>query len=553
MIGPSPALVVSLLATAVAAPPAPPSAAAATSSVAAPGAALPAAPGQDPLDLAAPIERLFDQWRFREAEAALRALGRDHAVSPAVSYLQGYARFLAGDYPAAAALLAGATAAAPDSARAAGLAALNLAADAATRGHARRASEHFVVRYPPEDEVLADYALEALEAALLALRTHLGFVPDRPIPVDIYRSPADLAAVSTLTVEEVERTGTIALCKWARLMATSPRALRTGYPWLDSLAHELVHYAVSSLSHDRVPVWLQEGLAKFLERTWRGGPPALALQPSMQSLLARALATGKLISFDAMHPSMAKLPRAEDTALAFAEVATAVAALHEQHGTAALRQAIEYVRDGMDARDAVAAAASTSWPRFEKDWRAYIGSQRFRARPGVEPLVPRFRAPGAVAARRAPDEDEAAVNVEAAGRYLRLGNKLLARNHAAAAAIEYEKGLRASGGREWIFAVKLGRTYLALGRPKHAETAVAGARDTFPELPWPHLIAGQALLAQGAARPAVAALMESLATNPFDPRVHCALEESYRLLPDDPSITTAHRARAERFCRDLAR
>ena len=54
-----------------------------------------------------------------------------------------------------------------------------------------------MLRYPPEDEVLADYALEALEAALGNLSADLGFVPNRPIHVDIYRSPSDLAAVST--------------------------------------------------------------------------------------------------------------------------------------------------------------------------------------------------------------------------------------------------------------------------------------------------------------------------------------------------------------------
>ena len=35
----------------------------------------------------------------------------------------------------------------------------------------------------------------------------------------------DLARVSTLTIKEIETSGTIALCKWNRLMIVSPRAL----------------------------------------------------------------------------------------------------------------------------------------------------------------------------------------------------------------------------------------------------------------------------------------------------------------------------------------
>jgi hypothetical protein len=296
-----------------------------------------------------------------------------------------------------------------------------------------------VLRVPPEDAVIADYALDALESAIGALGSDLGFEPKRMIHVDIYRAPTDLASVSTLTAAEVENTGTIALCKWARLMATTPRALRFGYPWLDSLSHELVHYVVSTLSHDRAPVWMQEGLAKFLERRWRD-PAGPDLPPSMQHLLAKGLASGKLISFEAMHPSMAKLPHAEDAALAFAEVATAIGSLHAKGGMEALRAAIAKVRDGVDARTAVAQAGGGSWPQFEKGWKAYMAAQHYRTFPGLEPVTRKFRKPGALASKRGPSEDEAVSGADPGARYLRLGNMLLLRNRPKAATVEYERG-----------------------------------------------------------------------------------------------------------------
>ena len=107
--------------------------------------------------------------------------------------------------------------------------------------------------------------------------------------------------MTTLSEQEIERTGTVAVSKWSRIMLTSPRAMRLGYEWQDSLAHELVHYAVAALTHDRAPVWLQEGLGKFLEHRWRA-PAGLDLGPSLQHLLAKALQSGKLIGFEAMHP-----------------------------------------------------------------------------------------------------------------------------------------------------------------------------------------------------------------------------------------------------------
>jgi tetratricopeptide (TPR) repeat protein len=495
------------------------------------------------------VEELLESWRFDEGARALASLAAASPGAPEVLYLEGYERFLAGDYVAAVAKLRSAAGRAPQAAPVKEMLGLAEAAAEAVKGHDEKRSAHFVLRYPPEDAVIADYALEGLESAITALQSDLGYAPTRPIHVDIYRSPADLASVSTLTVEEVERTGTIALCKWARLMATTPRALRFGYPWLDSLSHELVHYVVSSLSRDRAPVWMQEGLAKFLERRWRM-PAGPDLPPSMQHLLAKALASNKLITFEAMHPSMAKLPKAEDAALAFAEVATAIASLHARGGMEALRVAIGKVKDGVDARSAVALAAGASWPQFEKNWRAFMVAQHYRTFPGLDPVTRKFRKPAALASKRGPSEDEAVSGADPATRYLRLGNMLLLRNRPRAATVEYERGARAAGPGQWLFPVKLGRTYLALGEPDRAIKAVAEVQSLYPELPWPHLIAGQALLAKGSPKEALAALEASLATNPFDPSLHCAMADAYQKLP---GAETARRERAEKNCREMMR
>ena len=241
------------------------------------------------------VDALLDSWRFKEAAAALDALRKQAPDAAETAYVDGYHKFLLGDYDGAVKALASAAEKLPPgaggpqahpaqslmpSAQWAAQLAINtralgdLAKEAsdAIKDHKEERTPHVVIRYAPEDAVLVPYARETLEAAYKALHDDLGFEPELPIRVEFYRSPADLAAVSSLSQAEVARTGTIALCKWARLMVTTPRALAYGYPWLDSINHELVHYAVSSLTKDRAPVWLQEGLAKFLERRWREPP-----------------------------------------------------------------------------------------------------------------------------------------------------------------------------------------------------------------------------------------------------------------------------------------
>ena len=520
--------------------------------------------------LARTAEKQLDEWRFADGRARVAELMRVAPEAPQTLYLKGYEHFLEGDYADAVHDLEASLAAGPRDASAVNARELRaLAAEArdAIKDHKEERFGHFIVRYPAVDGVLLPYAREALEAAYRALHDDLGFEAELPIRIELYRSPSDLAAVSSLTVAEVARTGTIALCKWARLMVTSPRALATGYPWLDTINHELVHYAVSSLTRDRAPVWLQEGLAKFLERRWHE-PAGGRIPPAMEHMLAKALRTGKLISFEAMHPSMAKLPSAEDATLAFAEVANAIGHLYAEKGAAGLRAAIKRVADGQDAREAVAAAAGVTWSDFERDWRAYMVAQRYKTFPAIDFPTTHIRKPNAIASERKPSEDEAlspsakgTTTSTAAFRFLRLGNMLLRRDRPRAAVIEYEKGAKAvtSAGRgsgdaaaAWLFPVKLGRTYLVLGEADRALRALESVQAVFPDLPWPHVIAGEAKLAKGAPAEAIVELRAALATNPFDPEVHCTLATAYEKVPEVARPAASVIAREHQFCKELA-
>jgi tetratricopeptide (TPR) repeat protein len=246
-------------------------------------------------------------------------------------------------------------------------------------------------------------------------------------------------------------------------------------------------------------------------------------------------------------------------------VANAVAYLHQQSGMAGLRDAIGRVAGGTDARQAVAEAAHGSWPEFERGWRAFMTAQRYHTFAAIDIPETHIRKESAIASKRKPTEDEAlssTLKLAPPYRFLRLGNILLRRNRPRAAVVEYEKGAKAVAGAKpaaggdpaatWLFPVKLGRTYLALGEPDRALKALGQVQALYPELPWPNLIAGEALLAKGSYPEAVAALRSSLATNPFDPRVHCALAEAYGKAPSTAHAGTADVAREQKFCKELA-
>jgi tetratricopeptide (TPR) repeat protein len=381
---------------------------------------------------------------------------------------------------------------------------------------------HFLIRYAPgHDAAIGELAGEVLDSAWQTVGDDLGLAPADPIRVEILGAPADLAKLSPLTETEIETTGTIALSKYNKLMVVSPRATLFGYPWMDTLAHEYTHLVVTRLSHDAVPVWLQEGLARFEQTRWRR-PPEVVLTATEQALLTTNLRKGRLITFDEMHPSMAKLPSQEAAALAYAEVYTLVGWMQSKVGFKGIREALVAQRDGKSARRAVSEVMGLAWPALEKEWHAHLKVGDGKARAG-RPI--KFGKGGV---------DSENVGIEAvplrARKFARLGGMLRARGALESAAVEYEKALAA--GNEPFVAGKLARTLVELGRYDRAielatPLAAADENDAVPAV-----TLGMARIAKQDWAGAAAAYEQALRVSPFDPTTRCGLAEAYGKIKD---------------------
>ena len=90
-----------------------------------------------------------------------------------------------------------------------------------------------------------------------------------------------------LPYKSAQTTGTVAVAKWGRVTILSPRASRHGYPWRDTLTHEMTHLAISMQSRERAPLWLHEGVARREETRWRE-PGPFDDRPSAPTALAAA-------------------------------------------------------------------------------------------------------------------------------------------------------------------------------------------------------------------------------------------------------------------------
>jgi tetratricopeptide (TPR) repeat protein len=434
-----------------------------------------------------------------------------------IAELKVLADYFAGSYEAAAAGVADLRKAPSGETNLGALADVIVQTYETTNAYETFQHEDFEVRYAPgEDELLVPYAVDTLKAAAQALEAELGVKMVSPVRLEIYPDAESLARVSTLSVEAIRNTGTVALCKWGRLMIASPRALMHGYPWLDTIAHEYIHLMLTKATLDRAPVWLQEGLAKFLETRWRQDQASLRQDPASSQLLRSAMESGQLLDFDQLHPSIALLPSQELATLAFAQVSSFMASYYEVYGREAVQKSLARISAGEDAREALAHVAGASWKSLEKRWKAQLAEQ-----PTLPParLLPRYLK------GEATEQDElAGVELERARNHLRLGDLLWTRARPAAASVEYAKAHEVAPD-DPVVASRYARSAIAGNRPQDALAPLERTLERYP-LHAPALSSlATAQFRVSNFEAAREAADQAIAQNPFDPQPHCILSK----------------------------
>ncbi len=478
----------------------------------------------------------IEAWDLRGARARLEDLKQARTGSdPHVSRLAAQVLFEEGQLDEAVAALDALGAAVDDGDEAARLI---RDTQAITRRYATIESAHFRLRFPPgKDALLAPYALETLESIRAALEADLGHAPPGKVIVEIYETAEALSKVSTLPLSAIRTTGTVAICKFNKLMITSPKALVQGYEWRDTLAHEYVHLVVSQMSRNRVPIWVHEGLAKFYETRW-DGDAGRGLSPASAAFLFQEQKRGKLIPFEKMHPSLALLPSQDEAALAYAEAFSAIEFLHARGSNAMIARLIGAFGQGLNDRDAIRAATGTSFQSFLRDWKRYLAR-----RP-----APREALPLAAERKRFADEQQKPsdggnalpeekklrvgdfldIDDEEARRRAHLGELLRARSRNKAAIEEFKKAHDLVGDRSPMLSLRFAQASRAVGDDKRAEALLKSSLKLFPGLPQSHLALGELCFEGGRMEEARAHFIAVIGVDPFDPKPHERLIDIYR-------------------------
>ena len=443
----------------------------------------------------------------------------------------------------------------------------------ALKGFKAHKTEHFDIWYEPgEDAVLLPYLGSTLEKAYARYGEELGVRPKARIRVELFSDSVRFHRSSTLSRRDIEEKGAVGVCKFNKVMFLSPGALLRGYRWLDTAAHEYVHYLIVLATTNRAPIWLHEGIAKYLEKKWQGKALESYLHPGEEALLYKARETNNYVPFKKMEPSLIYLDTPQEVHLAYAEAASAVDFIHRKMGEDALIRLMAGIRNGSPAQGPQRAPApgdekpgvryrrraslveleATGPPQsaepglqlvagvdlggFEKLWIEDLKKLPLRAHAGSQIILPKLKPKGPMSERSI---DLAALKSAVARRRMRLGDRLSFRGRMRAALIEYRRALRDEPHSQPLLN-RAAQVEIHLGKIPQAERHIQTALEVDPDYAMTHVHQALASEMGGKAERALRAWEEVLQINPFIRVVH------ERLLAHYERTGEAEKAKQER-------
>ncbi|MCX7957747.1 MAG: tetratricopeptide repeat protein [Deltaproteobacteria bacterium] len=376
-------------------------------------------------------------------------------------------------------------------------------------GFKKYETANFIILYPDEkEEVYLEYLADGLENGLKILSPVFGFEPSGKIRIEILARQSDLEKLTTLPLEAIEKTNTIAVTKFNKIMISSPRTQLEGYDYTGTAVHELIHFMISSVTYERAPVWIHEALARYFDRYSQERLPSL--RPDTLALLRQRYEKKNLIAFEQIHPSMALLPSQEDTAVAFAEVFLVSEFLHKRFGNGFVKSLLEMLREKRDMDYIFKKFGYGSFKEFEKEYFTYL-VKRVEKYGYTEHLF--YETVSKKGKKKEYLGDVYAM------KYVKLGDLLFLENLYDAAYVEYEKASKSGPINPHI---ENRKAFSLINAKRFSEAAVIleKIKDLYPDYYSTFVNLSRAYLSLKEYSKALDSLERAVRINPFDREIH---------------------------------
>ncbi|MDG2423980.1 MAG: tetratricopeptide repeat protein [Phycisphaerales bacterium] len=228
---------------------------------------------------------------------------------------------------------------------------------------------HFLVRYKPGiDELLVREMLPRLESVYTDTVEAFGSEPDRKTVIEIYPDH-ERFAIRIIGMPDIH---TVAACTGPCIAMEAPRKGVPSknmaiYDWERVLRHEFAHTVNLAQTDYRVPLWLTEGAAVWMEpgpRKWE-----------TSQMLAEELQAGTLLEMDELTWAFARPRRPQDRSLAYAQSNWMLEFLIERWGDDSVQVLMEGIRTGQGFPSALRGVTGLDVPAFRDQFLEWAHAQ----------------------------------------------------------------------------------------------------------------------------------------------------------------------------------
>ncbi|MFM7604717.1 MAG: peptidase MA family metallohydrolase [Prosthecobacter sp.] len=206
----------------------------------------------------------------------------------------------------------------------------------------------FILKMPNRDwPIYGERALELLREAKTVIGPKYGIVLERPVLVEFFGEQSDFAI---RTFGALGGQGMLGVCFGTVVTMNSPGSLANGRNnWESTLWHEFCHVITLSVTKNRMPRWLSEGISVYEERQ---RDPAWGM-PMDATFREMTLNEEKLIPFSQLSGAFMKAKSQDEILFAYYESSQAVEYLLDTYGKQKFQGILKDLAAGKRLNDAI--------------------------------------------------------------------------------------------------------------------------------------------------------------------------------------------------------
>lgn len=233
-------------------------------------------------------------------------------------------------------------------------------------GYITQRFEDFILKMPKRDwPIYGERALALLREAKATLCPKYGLEINRPILVEFFGAQQDFAI---RTFGSLGGQGLLGVCFGTVVTMNSPGSLAHGRNnWEGTLWHEFCHVVTLSVTKNKMPRWLSEGISVYEEGQRN---PAWGM-PMTASFREMCLSEKDLTPLSQLSSAFLNAKDHEHTMFAYFESSQVVTYLLERFGPEALQRILLDLGNGKRINDAIA-ANTEDIGKLERDFEKHI-------------------------------------------------------------------------------------------------------------------------------------------------------------------------------------